>query len=368
MLLKTRLDYLQIGRRYVRTHAKRVDPSQVDVDGSNLNVFVGSVSYMAQAVSRQLSEGMRSLTLDADDEDLDRVVEDRYELPRQGAGAAVAPLRFFRTSFAAGAGSIPIGTRIATLTGVEYVTTTVASFGVTQLDGVLADARAIQAGFAFQVGANALTRVSQPNLLFDPSVQVNNDEPAAGGTEREDGPAYRERARQFWRSARRGILSAIEFGALQAEGVASAHAEEVIGPDGNPARMVTLLVSDQSGTSNRVLAARVQSSLLEFRAGGIYVAVLSSVPQIVDVTLSLAFVADADTASLSSNVRLAVANFVNTLGAQAVLRRADLFSVLNRFRRSGLVVTDGSIIAPAGDLVPDLGRTIRTRLENVQVV
>jgi hypothetical protein len=364
----TQRDLYKIGRDYVLSRAKKIDPAQVDVEGSNVNIFLGATSFMAQAVMRQLAEGMRATTLAATGDDLDRRVLDEFLLPRKGATTALVPLRMYRASSAAGAGSVPVGTRILTRSGIEYVTLTVGNFGASQLDGVDVDARAVQAGYAYQVGANTLNTFAQPNLLFDPTILVNNDDRAAGGNDRETDPVYAARAQRFWQSARRGVLGAIEFGATTVAGVASASASEALGPDNRPARIVNLVVADAAGTCNRVLAARVQQTELDFRAGGITVVLLNSVPQIVDISLALTFSASVDTTQLTTQIVLAVVEFVNSLGANQVLRRGDLFAVLSRYRNSGLVVTDGSIAAPTGDLVPDPGKTIRTRVENVKVL
>lgn len=363
VLLPTRLDYYNIGRRYVVARAKNIDPLTIDIEGSNANILVAVPSFMAQAVTRHCAEAMRAHTLDADGDDLDREVLDRFpELPRKGASAAVAPLDLSRPTAVAGAGSIAVGTRLTSLTGIDYVTTTSASFGASQTTGVSCDARAVQAGFEYQVGANQIRRFAQPGQLFDPTIQVNNPEPAAGGTPREEDPDYANRARAY--SLIRGTLAAIEAGALTVPGVASASAAEVL-TNGVPARLLTLVVADAAGVCNRVLAAQVQAKLRDFRGGGVGVVIFSSTPQLEPVTLSLTFAADVDTATLASNIRSAVVEFVNGLGANQVLRRGDLFAVLTRYRTQGLIVTDGSIPVPAGDVVPGPGRTIRTRLELV---
>lgn len=363
MRFPTRLDYYAIGRAYVRDRAKGIDPNMVDVEGSNANVLVAVPSFMAQAVTRHYAEAVRAHTLDATGDDLDREVLDRFpDLPRKGAAAAVVPLEFTRAAATAGAGSIPVGTRLQSLTGVDYVTTTVATFGASQTTGVSCDARAVQAGFDYQVGANQIRRFQSPGQLFDPTIQVNNSEPAAGGTPREEDPDYANRARGY--AVVRGTLAAIEAGALTVAGVASASAAEVLS-NGSPARLVTLVVADAAGVCNRVLAAQVEARLREFRGGGVGVVIFSSVPQMVSATLALTFVAGVDTATLASTIRSAVVDYVNGLGANQTLLRGDLFAVLSRYKDQGLVVGSGSIPSPAGDVVPDPGRTLRARLEDV---
>lgn len=367
VLLPSRLDLQTIGRNYVISRAKKIDPSMVDVEGSNANILVAVPAFMGQAVVRHYAEALRAHTLDAEGDDLDREVLDRFQLPRKGAAPAVVGLELERTAFTAGAGSIPVGTRLQSLTGIDYVMMTAASFGASQLTGVTCDARAVLAGFEYQVGANQIRRFQSPDQLFDPTIQVNNAEPAAGGTARELDGDYSERARAFFVASIRGTLAAIEAGALTVPGVASASASEVL-TNGQPARLVTLVVSDAAGVCNRVLAAQVIQAEREWRGGGVGVIVLSSVPELATVVLKLVFTAGVDTASLVTNIRLAVVDYINGLGANQTLLRGDLFAVLSRFKAQGLIVGSDSIPVPAGDLVPGAGRTLRARLEDVTTI
>jgi len=93
------------------------------------------------------------------------------------------------------------------------------------------------------------------------------------------------------------------------------------------------------------------------------------VPEIIDIQFALAFVTGVDTVTLTQEVRGAIVSFVNSLGVNQPLLRNDLGAVLTRFRSSGVIPTEGSILVPAGDLFPSVqGRTLRTRIENVQPV
>jgi len=364
-----RLDFFQIGRRYVVSRAKRIEPTLVDVEGTDINLFVGSQSYCAHAVSRQLTERVSALLLDGGEgEDLDRYGQDRYQLPRNGAAAALGTVRFFRTSAALGGGTIQAGRKLITLVGTEFVTITDAVFGASDLSAN-AFVRAVQAGKEYQVGANQIRRVDRVGDLFDPTLQVNNDERTAGGEEVEDDDIYRERIRDFWGSVRRGTLQAIEFGARTVAGVESASAFEPIDEDdGEPVRIVELFIADSSGVASAALADTVQDALLEYRAGGIPVSVVGSIPQIIDIQLDLTFRAGVNTTGLVDRIRAAIVSFVNSLGVNSSLLKNDLGAVLARYRTDGLIPTEGSIVEPAGDLIPDSGRTLRTRLENVVTV
>lgn len=366
--LLSRLDFYQIGRRYVLTRARRIEPAQVDVEGSDINLFIGSQSYCAHAVSRQLGDRINALLLDgAEGEDLDRYAYDRYQLTRKGASSALGQVRFFRTSAALGAGEIPIGQKLRSLAGIEYITTTGAVFSAGALE-TNAFVRAVQAGRDYQVGRNQIRTIDNVAALFDPTLQVNNDDPTAGGNPREDDDVFRERIREFWSRAQRGTLAAIVFGARGVEGVDSATAREVVNVDGLPARLVELFIADASGIASQALASRVDEELEEWRAGGIYVLTHLSIPQIVVVQLALTFIAGVDTVAISEEIRNAVVTFVNSLPVNGSLLRNDLASVLARFRNAGLVPNQATVVVPAGDLVPDTGKTLRTDLSNVTVV
>lgn len=362
------MDIFALGRDYITQRATKIDPAQVDIEGSDVNIFVGVASFVGDQVIKQLGFRAAALTLDgADDEDLDRYALDRYQLARKGASPALGTVRIFRTSTAAGAGTVPIGSKMVTNTGFEYITTTTASFGAGDFTS-MANVRAVEAGKATQVGVNAIVRFSNPGGLFDPSLVCNNDAATAGGEDAEDDDTFRGRIRDFWRTARRGILAAIEFGALTVPGVVSAQAIEVLTANAQPARLVNLFISDSTGVASDALASQVRSALDDFRAAGIQVLISTSFPLIVDIQLRLTFRANVDTLTLTDNVRNAIVAFVNSIPVNGTLYVGQLFSVLQRFAEDGLIPNQGSLVSPVGDLVPTTGQTIRTTLSSVTVV
>jgi uncharacterized phage protein gp47/JayE len=364
----SRLDLYKLARTYVLTRAQKIDPAQVDVAGSDVNLYVGIASVLGYQLVMSLAQNVNALMLDgAYGDDLDRYGTDRYQLPRKGAAAAVGNVRIFRSTAAAGAGTIPMSTPLLTLNGIEYITSNSVSFGATDLV-VTVNVRASIAGKTSQVGANQIRQFGQPQTLFDQTLQVNNDLPTAGGEDTEDDETYRERIRAFWNTARRGTLSAIQYGATAVPGVSSATAVEVLTNGTQPARAVSLRIADSSGIASAALAATVQASLDEYRAAGIAVLVETSTPQIVSVVLKLTFSASVDSTILSENVRAAVVEYINSLAVGETLYKSSLFAVLQRYQASGLIVTQDTLVSPAGDLVPDTGKTLRTRLANVTVV
>lgn len=366
--LPSRLDFFALGRDYVRQNAKKLDPGIVDVDGSDANVFVGSMSVVADALTKQIGYNVNRLTLNgAEDEDLDRYAWDRYQLTRKGASPAVGSIRLFRATTAAGPGSVPAGTSLKTLSGTEYVTTSVANFGSGDFSST-ANVRAAQSGKSTQVGTNAIRKFSQPSLLFDPTLQVTNDDVTAGGEDSEDDETFKNRIVQFWSTARRGTLGAIEFGAISVAGVVTAQAIEALTGGGLPARVVNLYIADSSGVASEALADQVRVALDDYRAAGIAVLVSTSIPLIVTIQLALRFDAGVDTVTLSQQVQSAIVEYVNSLPVNGALLVSGLFGVLQQFFADGVVASEASIVAPVGDLVPAVGQTLRTTTSSVQIV
>lgn len=365
MDILSRLDLYETGRRYLLSKATRIEPKIVDVAGSDANIFVGSTSFVAAAIARQLAKNAGDLLLDsAKKEALDRYGWDRYQLLRKGASAAVGEVTFSRPNATAGSGTIGTGTKLTTLTGTEYVTTSDAIFGASTLKAK-ALVRSVQAGKEFQVGKNQIRKVSG---VFDASITVTNEEPTAGGEPVEPDPTFRERIRKYWRTARRGTLAAIEFGALAVPGVDSAFAVEALTATAQPARVVSLYIADSSGVASAALAASVTNELEEYRCAGIAVIPSLSVPQMIGIKLKLTFLAGVETSVLSLAIRTAVVEFVNARGANQTLYYASLAALLTRYEKSGLVPADSSVLEPTADVVPTLGRTLRTTLALVELV
>lgn len=363
--LPTRLDLYALGRDYVLQRAKKIDPAMVDYEGSDVNIVVGVTSVMADHVVKHLGYRFNALLLDgASDEDLDRYAFDRYQLPRKGASPAVGKIQITRPALTFGSGSLPIGTKVLSTSNAEYITTTVATFGAGDLASQC-NVRAVNAGKASQAGVAQLRRFQRPDQLFDSTLTVTNKDPTAHGEDIETDDDFRNRIRGFWKTARRGVLSAIEFGALSVPGVVSAQAVEVLTTGNTPARVVNLYISDSSGVASDVLAQDVDVALLDFRAGGIAVLTSTSLPLIVTIQLVLSFRANVDTVSLTDQIRAAVTEFVNSLPVNGPLYVGELYSVLRRFTSDGVIVNKESIVAPVGDLIPNVGQTLRTTLANV---
>ena len=361
----TRLDLYQIGRAYLLAKAKNIDPSTVDTAGSDANLFIGSQSFVAAACIQQLKDRFAALFIaSARGDDLYRLLWDRFKLPLKGASPSVGSFRFYRMTTAAGAGTVPIGTKLSSLVGNQYLTTSTATFGPNDYEATC-DIRSLAAGNQFVDGENQIRTIQQTSSLFDSSLLGTNDTPTAGGDNREQDDSYRNRGFNFWLTARRGTLKAIAYGAQSVAGISSAYAVEAVNSSSQPARVCMVYIADPAGQANSQLAAIVQPVLDDYRAGGIQAPVVLTVPLIVSIQLQLAFAANVITAPLTELIRQAIVSFVNSTPTSQPLYRGGLHTVLARFQRNGLIPNDSSIITPTGDLVPAVGETIRTTLANV---
>lgn len=371
--LPLRAEYFKIGadeiqsRSEARPPGQRISPEQVYTEGSDVNIVNASSSAMAEEVTRQLGTGLQILLLDgARGPDLDRLVADRFSptIVRKQATPAVATLSLTRVTGALPGGTLPIGTRVRTRNGIEFKTTAPASLPPGSTGPVTVLAEASIAGIGGNVDENTLVTFAEPP--FDPNIQVTNPQVAAGGDDTETDPRLRARARDFFRTVRRGTLGAIEFGALTVGGVRQATAIELIDSLGIPTGHVQLLIADALGQANDALVTAVRAALLEWRAAGVVVDIVATVPQLVEIRYLLRFSAATNTTQASDAIRVATVAAVNALRPGETLTVSLLFSIARSV--AGVIVLDDAVVAPVGDLVPEPGKTIRTRADLVTFV
>jgi uncharacterized phage protein gp47/JayE len=344
-----------------RQDGRHITPAEVFTDGSDINLIGAAGSAMAEEVMRQLGRGLAALTLDgARGIELDRLCADRYngEVVRKAASPARVRLTLARTSAVAGAGVFARGSRVQTQGGVVFVTTEDATFGASTLS-VSVEARALNAGLSGNVAAGSIVAfVTQP---FDSRITVTNFNFASGGDATESDAALRARARLFFISARRGTLSAVEFGALSVDGVRQATAEEEADSFGMLTGRVFLYVADANGQANASLTAAVELAVRAYRAAGLPVNVIGAVPVFTPIMLALAFDANVDAAVAFDRVRTVVLGQVNQTRPNKTLYRSLITSAARSV--PGVIFSDGAVATPAGDVVPSSGQVIRTRLD-----
>jgi uncharacterized phage protein gp47/JayE len=373
--LPTREDFFQIGAQEVfargqsRPQRTRVSPQAVFTEGTDINIIIAACSAMADEGTRHLALRMAALFLDsAEGVDLDRFVADRFSptIVRKQPAPAVTLLVVTRPipPSAGAAVSLPVGTKVRTELGTEFELTQPLSLTVGSSGPASAAAQAVFAGTGGNVGAGELTQFV--NTPADATLVVTNPEAAAGGANQESDASLRERARDFFRTARRATLDAIEFGARTVDGVVEATAIEVIDPaTGLQTGVVQLYITDAAGRSNALIADAVRSALREWRAGGIIVDVIATQPRFEPVNFVLSFAAGTDTRAAVNQLKALTVAAVNVHAPQEPLRRSLLFALARSI--PGAIVPETAVQVPAGDVVPSSGQVIKTRLDLVTV-
>lgn len=370
--LPTRADLFNIGadevlsRSAARSPARRLSAEQVYTPGSDINILVASESGMAEEIMRQLALSTKALFLDgAEREDLDRLVADRFSptVVRKGAAPAIVTLEITRVAGAFPAITLPTGTRVRSTNGQEFATTAPASLALAYGGPVSVVASAVRAGSAGNVQAGTITSfVDTP----DPNLLVTNPFFASGGDETETDARLRSRARDFFRTARRGTKEAIEFGALTVAGVRQAQAIETVDSMGIPTGHVQVYIADAQGQANSALTAAVVDRLIEYRAAGVYVSVLGSIPTYISIALRLRYQAGTDSAQAFAAVVLSVVAAVNALQPSQTLAVSSIIAAAKSIR--GVIVLDDAVVTPLGDIVPASGQILRTRTDLVTAV
>lgn len=369
----TRADLFRIGasevflRSALRPAGKRLKPEAVFTDGTDANILIAATAAMGDEAIRHLAARTAALYIDsAQGEDLDRLVADRVSptIVRKQATRSLATLAFVRTDTDPGAVTLPIGTKLATADGTEFTLLQSVSFGLLQSGPITALAQSLRAGRGGNVDANTInvfvTAAPQSDMTVD------NQAPASGGQNVETDPELRARTKDFYRTVRRGTLSAIEFGALTVPGISRVSVVEETDSDGFPTGTVNVFIADIEGRANQALADAVQLQLLDFRAAGIVTTIVPGEPSIIDIAYLVQFDSTTDTRAATEKIKTATVASLETLRPGDTLRVSSLFAIARSI--SGVIVPSNAIQNPVGDLVPENpNQLLRTTIARITV-
>jgi uncharacterized phage protein gp47/JayE len=362
--LPSRLDLFAVGRQYAKgVPNTRINPTIIDVPGSDVNLILGAASLMGEANTASWARCMRSLFIDtAVGDELDRKAYDSFGITRKSASPATVDLSFSRTDFSGGGGTLAAGARVTTAAGAVFALQTEVTFGATDL-GAVGSAMAQLVGPTQNVSAGIVTAFL--DAPFDSSIQVTNPGPAAGGADAESDAQFRGRIRSYYLTLRRGVIGAIQYAATTIAGVSVSTAYEIENPgSGLPAGAVELIIADDSGNASSSMIQQVKDVLLAFRACGIPVFVSGGTVVFEQVVYQLAFATGVDTVGAASEVRsvaIAVSQFLQP--GQSLLR-SDLIAAARAV--PGVIVGAGALPVPVGDIVPpDNNTIIRLRPQDV---
>lgn len=353
-----------ISRGEARPPGSRANPEEIFTEGSDINNGLAAASAMGEEAIRHLAIRIGALFLGtAENEDLDRIVSDRFSTSVARLEASAALVDMSVTQVPGGPAQIfPVGELFETDTGIRYRSLIAATIPALSPGPVTIRSQAVDTGPAGNVDATLIKNLVTPRV----GVTVTNPERASGGDDRETNQRFRERARDFLRIARRGILSAIEFGARTVPGVRLATAIEEVDLAGDPTGRVSLFISDVTGSGNSALADLVRNALLEFRAAGIVVDVVGATPRFEAISFLLRFETGVDSTLAFDAVRLRTLAQVNRLPPQTALERSLLFAAARSVE--GVIVRDDAVAVPVGDVIPATGDIIRTTLDLITAV
>ena len=365
-LFPTASELFQVGRKAVVTTSNtKINPSIVDVPGSNVNIAVGTNAVLGQEIVKRGSDAMQGAFIDSARKDkLDRVVFDRTGMLRFSATPATWDLLLRRATTTGGAGTYVSGSRVQTPDGTQYGTNADVVFGAHDILKPVTVTALVAGEAGNQPGTSLLSFVDQP---FDSIITVSpapdawgNSSNAAGGTEDETDIQLIGRTRGFFPTLRRGILGAIVYGAQQVDGVAVATATEIANPtSGYPAAFVQLVIGDRNGNASSVMIQDVNDILLQYRAGGIAVQVIGGTVTYQAVQWNLGVQTGFDENLAIARVRavtVALGQYLPPGPANGKLYRASLFAAAKSV--PGVVLSDSSLVLPSTDVVPATPQTM----------
>lgn len=353
------------------------------VDGTDINLFINLVSVVGEELSAQQIDIAAALYLDsAEREELDWLIWNLFQILRKQASPALGSVDFSTTVANPTVFTIPAGLELASDDGVRFITTAAATFPMGSVGPVTVAVRSIEAGAAQQTDKNRIRNIVGTITGGAADLVVNNPLATAGADDQQQDPEFRDEARKFWTSARRGTAKAVSAAALRVPGVVTATAFDVIDVSGRPARFGQLVVTDRFtsvladlnqspaaySTSSRLLAQSVMAGLSDSRPIGIYVHTIVAQIVMQEFTLALKFRAGANVGEVYTIARAAIVAKVNELSAGPELGTVRIgdraypdADSLNGVLRTVPGLDPSSYVAsPAGDVIPRAQQAIRT--------
>lgn len=371
-------DLFRVARDEALARNSRLTLEVIERPGSDANAFTAAIAAVGDELVGQLTQVEAGLYLDsARGEQLDRLVFDRLNLPRKSGAPALGSVTFQTTTPVVSTFSIPIGTKLATADGKQFVTIAAGTFTAGGVGPVYVAVSSTKAGANQQAAVGTITSLIGTISGAPADLTVTNPIATSGAADEETDDSYRARARIFFESVRRGTAQAVRAAALNVPGVQTAQAYEFLDALGRPARAAQLIISDAFTeslvsydptppayqTQSQVLADQVYAALSDTRPIGIYINVFVASVVLQGVQLGLSFQAGVDVDFVALQARAMVTSFVNQLSPGQALTKDYMIDALRRV--PGLIVTGDEILSPAGTVVAKPLEVLRTSLSLV---
>ena len=280
-------------------------------EGSDLDAVNGGGSVLADLILGLVVELFATTFIDtAEDDDLDKLIVDHFNLPRLAASESVGSLRFTRGT-AGPSILIPAGTQVEALVDGASVTFTTDA-PVTMLPSqstVDADATATQTGRESNIAEDAATTLLS-TIPADPDLAVTNPDRFAGGAPVETDPAYRTRTRAYLATLAKGTNAAVVAAAKGIPGVEFAATDETTVLS---AGYVSIYVADSEGAGNATLVALVEPVVDAIRCLGVEYRVFAAAREELTQALTVTVLPNTDTEGLRTQIRDAVQAYTDNL-------------------------------------------------------
>lgn len=349
-------DFFQMGLRAIRIRPSKFTAEVVLEPESTANTVMNIAASMmdetALMLDTAISENAFGPAMRMGGAVLDRLALDRYGddfEPRKTASTAVVPIAFRRTGNEGCA--VLKDSRVASAGGIIFRTTQDLVFAPNVKGPLTVFATCSTAGPAGNVVAGALSQLLD-KPAEDSSMSATNIVSASGGAPGEDEGPFGGRIRGYWRAARKGTRSAVQYQCETTDGIDSATVEEILNPfSGKPEYRGTCYVSDINGSANAALTARVQARMPEARGLGVPVLVTGSVPvEVVVEVAGIVFAAGSQTSELTEQIRAAIVATVNALKPGESLRVASIQAAIEQYAPAAKAPAN-AVVVPTGDLV-----------------
>lgn len=356
----------------------RISRAAFETPGTDVNALREGSAAVGDELSGALTQTTASWWPDsAEGAQLDKRLLDFVGLVRKDAAVSRCSVQFRLTTALVNDLPIPKETLLSTPDGIEFFTTLEAVLPKATVGPLSVPVRSKRADSGVIAAENTITSIKGTIPGAPADLVVTNELAASTGDDQEDDRSLRSAYRNFWRTARKATLLALQEGALRVPGIVTATALEYYDSIGRQSKQVLLAVADrwtdQYIVQNSVplsyqdrsqaLAQEVGNALSDTRAAGIYVGVFVAKVIPLSIRLDLTFTAGADPFAVSESARAAIVNYVNMLPPGKAFRRSEAASALRQV--PGLVVSGNEVSYPTGDVVPRVLEKLGTSLSAV---
>jgi hypothetical protein len=362
----------------------QITRAAIETPGTDMSSIREGAAACGDEVAGSTTSAVASWWIDsAQDEQLDKRVLDVIGLVRHDAGVSRGTVQFRLTTALVADLLIPRGTTLSTPDGIEFVTTLAATFPKATVGPLSVPVRSARAGSTVLAAIGSINSIASVIPGAPADLVVTNELATSPGTDAETDPSLRSAYRNYFRTATKGTLAALEEGAKRYRdpanggGVIAATALEYYDLLGRQTKQVLLAIADQYtdqyvqtnsvpptyAARSQALAGEVLAFLRDVRAGGIYVGVFVCRVILQPVELVLTFTAGADPFEVSVAARSAMVNYINALPPGAAFIRSAAADALRIV--PGVVVTGREIAYPPGDIVPRVLEKLGTDLRFV---